>query len=469
MDGHRTDERSGDCQISAQNDTMELEVSAAEVIQDSDEREHDHDHLNQKGKETIVEESQETIHRDEFSFAQEVPLLFQISLPTVAVQFCTFFIFPLTASAIGQNLKPQNLGAFTLATLTGNMTCVSIIIGTLTASETLQPRAFGLKQYREVGVLAVRGLIVCLIFLAIPVACLSTLVEETLMYFGQQHIISSLAAEWVHVFLWSLPSLLFFRLIQRFLACQNEVTPCVFGAAIGVLLHPFLLKPFIEHFGFQGSALSIVVTQTVQTSLAVLYMVVIDGSYVKKTWPGLDWDFVKEAFNPSELLKYFKLSIGGVVSLSEWWFWESICFIAGKFGLTSLCAHSIAYQILPLVFMIPLGISIGLSVRMGQLLPQDVHKTKLLAFYTMLFTCAISILVSAIMYRYQSWIFAFFTRDADVLDECRKIWGSLCIYVPFLYIFCINSGIMRGLGLQWRMAAAIVAVLWCIFLPLIIF
>jgi hypothetical protein len=49
-------------------------------------------------------------------------------------------------------------------------------------------------------------------------------------------------------------------------------------------------------------------------------MVVIDGSCVKKNmaWTGLDWDFVKEAFNPSELLKYFKLSIGGVVSLSEW-------------------------------------------------------------------------------------------------------------------------------------------------------
>jgi hypothetical protein len=94
---------------------------------------------------------------------------------------------------------------------------------------------------------------------------------------------------------------------------------------------------------------------------------------------------------------------------------------------------------------------------MGQLFPLDVLLTKQLEFYAVLFTYAISLLLSLFMYQYQSGIFLFFTTDYDVLDA---IWGE-----PFPLPSCIIAGIR----LPWRMAAALVAVLWCIFLPLLIF
>jgi len=253
-----------------------------------------------------------------FNFYHEVITLLHIALPTVAVQFCTLFIYPQCASAVGRHLDTESLAAFSLGSLSGNMTCISIIIGTLTASETLQPRAFGLKQYREVGLLAIRGFFVCLVSLLLPVILFLTRADSIYNALGQNAAASQLASQWVQVYIFSVPPLLLFRVIQRYLACQNIVMPCVFGAAIGSLLvHPFILKWAVNHYGLIGSAWAVVATQLVQVVLCIGF-VVRTGSYEKATWPGLDMPLIWEAMQVRQLISYAKLSIGGIFALSEW-------------------------------------------------------------------------------------------------------------------------------------------------------
>ena len=53
-----------------------------------------------------------------------------------------------------------------------------------------------------------------------------------------------------------------------------------------------------------------------------------------------------------------------------------MCFIAGSFGVVSLCVHTIAYNLVPLMFMIPLGILIGLTVRMGHFIVERLQHAK---------------------------------------------------------------------------------------------
>jgi MATE family multidrug resistance protein len=63
---------------------------------------------------------------------------------------------------------------------------------------------------------------------------------------------------------------------------------------------------------------------------------------------------------------------------------SSCSFIAGSFGVVALCAHTIAYNLIPLLFMLPLGISIGLTVRIGTVIAYDAQRAKLMAGWTML-------------------------------------------------------------------------------------
>ena len=54
--------------------------------------------------------------------------------------------------------------------------------------------------------------------------------------------------------------------------------------------------------------------------------------------------------------------------MSEWWFWEASAFMAGRLGTIPLAAHSVAYNVVPMCFMIPLGFSFGCTTRVGTLL-----------------------------------------------------------------------------------------------------
>ena len=413
--------------------------------------------------------AEEFLDAKSFHMFHEMKTLMGIALPTVLVQFSTLFLYPQCASVIGRHLDTESLAAFSLGSLSGNMTCISIIIGTLTACETLQPRAFGLRQYREVGLLAIRGLFMCILALLVPIVILLTRAESIFDNLGQDADASILATEWIKVYVWSVPPLLLFRVTQRFLACQNVVIPCVFGAVIGCFfVHPFVLKWSIEKYGFLGSSWAIVITQTVQCFLCFGF-VALSGFYDKRTWPGVSLSFFAEALNVRELMTYAKLSIGGILSLSEWWFWECICFMAGKFGLVELCVHTVSYQIIPIAFMIPLGISIGLSVRLGILLPVNVNGAKRLAAYAMLITIALGIAFSTVIYKNQRWIVSMFTTDEKVFEGCQQIWLRLCIYNVLLWIFCISRGILSALGKQWWTAATMFLLLWCGTVPAILY
>lgn len=118
--------------------------------------------------------------------------------------------------------------------------------------------------------------------------------------------------------------------------------------------------------------------------------------------------------------------------------------------------------------MVPLGISIGLTVRMGTVISTDVRKAKLMAAWCMGFTIVLGAIVACLLFRFRIEIARLFSDDPEVIQGCRDIWPRLCYYIFILYIFGINSAILRALGMQWRMAAIIFGCLWLGTLPTIV-
>ena len=404
-----------------------------------------------------------------FYLWNEMKLLLGIAAPAVVVQFSVLFIFPQTASAVGLALGTEALAGFSLGSLVGNLTILSVMAGAMTAADILMPRAWGAKKYEEMGILAIRSVIICGPLLLIPVIPLFTSMEWIFDRMGQDKDASHLASQWIRIFLIGVPSVLLFRVAQSFLNSQNHVYPMVFASVIAsYVVHPTLLKILIPTMGENGSALAISMTQWVMVGLLFLY---VRFRPVEKpeTYPRLSRADISKALTPQPLFDFISLSLGGVVSLSEWWLWETVCFIVGTFGVVPLVVHSIAYNLVPLLFMPTLGIQIGLTVRMGHIIAYDSTKAKLLAMWCMFFTVAFGAILSTFLYVFRVEIAMMFTDDVEVVDECNKIWGKLSCYVFVLHIFGINSAILRVLGLQWRMAMIIFCFLWFIVLPAIIY
>jgi Na+-driven multidrug efflux pump len=72
-----------------------------------------------------------------------------------------------------------------LASLTGNLTVLSVMVGALSAADTLMPRAYGTGTYKEVGRLGVRGFVMCTLLLIPPIIPLFTTMEWIFDQLGQ--------------------------------------------------------------------------------------------------------------------------------------------------------------------------------------------------------------------------------------------------------------------------------------------
>ena len=141
-----------------------------------------------------------------------------------------------------------------------------------------------------------------------------------------------------------------------------------------------------------------------------------------------------------------------------------------SFGIVSLCAHTIAYNIVPLVFMLPLGILIGLTVRMGHLISEYPSHAKRLAAWCMLFTTlGLGTTVVGIMYLFRLSIIASFTDDDEVVRVALALWPHLCAYLWLLHVFGISQAILRALGMQWRLALITSTFLCLVTLPLVVY
>lgn len=257
------------------------------------------------------------------SLLQETSALFRLALPMTVLQFSVFFIFPETASAVGLQLGKEYLAGFSLGSLTGNLTLMTITVGVVSASDTLMPRAFVSGEYEEVGKLAIRAFVATMLVMFVPCIILVSAMDPIYRTFHQNHFVGQIAAQWLRIFVLGAPFASLVRVCQRFLGSQGVVWPIGISASVGAFfIHPLMLWLLVPTLGFMGSALAIVITQFMQISMALVYLY-FRPVHHPRTWTGLSWETFMDAVRIGPMWAYLKLSIGGVLSFTEWCFWVS--------------------------------------------------------------------------------------------------------------------------------------------------
>ena len=208
---------------------------------------------------------------DAKTFRRETKLFLEVAIPTTLLSF-GFALSPLlTASYVGLKFGPVYLSAFTLGNLMMNLSAFSILTGLFSAADTLSPQAFGIGNYREVGLIAIRGLVIgfaCLI----PINFVMFFgIEDWLLAAGQDPEAASLASQWYHIFMWALPFYALFNVLWKFLSSQQVMLPLIYVSIFAsVVILPVALTVSTKYFGFLGSAIASVIFQAAQSILLLL-------------------------------------------------------------------------------------------------------------------------------------------------------------------------------------------------------
>ena len=384
-------------------------------------------------------------------FCNEVRLFLELAIPTTLLNL-GFCLSPLlTASYVGLKFGKVYLSAFTLANLTGNLCTFSLMSGVFSAADTLSPQAFGKGDFRELGLLAIRGVVASVVLLLPINVFLVLYLDSVLVAMGQDPVAAFHAAQWYRIFVWALPFFVVYNAAWKFLSAQHVMRPLIYVSVFCcIAILPIALEVCTERMGFLGSAVAYVIFQAFQPALLLFYLSWVEP-HVPGSWSGLaSW---KEALRWKPMMDYLHLGAGGILAQSECIYSEALGLIIGKLGVLQLSVHTIPNQVIMAVCMAPFAFGIALAIRMGVTLTQSVTRAKQIVVWTTVGSAILFGCVTIAMYVYSDAIFSIFTTDEEVKELAHKVWWKVCLFNFNVVIFAIFTGVATGLGMQWVLGA----------------
>uniref|UniRef100_A0A8C0MER2 Multidrug and toxin extrusion protein n=2 Tax=Canis lupus familiaris TaxID=9615 RepID=A0A8C0MER2_CANLF len=393
-------------------------------------------------------------------FWAEVWTLIALSGPLYLFQVLTFMIHFVSSVFCG-HLGKLELAAVTLAVAFVNICGVSIGLGLSSACDTLMSQSFGSPNKKHVGVILQRGTLV-LLLCCFPCWALFLNTETILLLFRQDPAVSRLTQEYVLIVIPMLPACFLYVLLAKYLQNQGIVWPQVFSGIVGNCINGlanYILVSMLS-LGVKGSAYAVTVSYFVQIIFLFLYIVL--KKLHLETWAGWSRQCLQDWGS------FFSLAIPSMLMICiEWWAYEIGTFLMGLISVLDLSSQAIIYELATIVYMIPLGLSNAVCVRVGTSLgAADTVQAKRSAISGMLCTVGTSLVVGMLLSILKNKLGHIFTNDEEVIALVNEVLPIYIVFQLFEAICCVYGGVLRGTGKQAFGALANAVMYYVIGLPL---
>ena len=257
--------------------------------------------------------------------------------------------------------------AVAAAALAGTVYFVSFTIGMglVSAVAPLAAQAFGARDPHQVRRALRTGLWAALL-ISLPIMPFSLYGEHILLALGQAPAAAHLAQQYLFGLVWGVTPALWFMAIRGFMGAVNRPQPALWitlGAIPANALLVYLLiygewgLPRMELFG-AGLATTMVNFGTVLASLW----------FATRRRPFRKYHVLGHIWRIDGRLMRQLVAIGAPISMSfmmEYGLFSAAALLMGLISTTALAAHQVALQVTAILFMVPYGISMAATVRVG--------------------------------------------------------------------------------------------------------
>jgi MATE family multidrug resistance protein len=238
-------------------------------------------------------------------------------------------------------------------------------MGLVSAVAPLAAQAFGARDPRRVRRALRVGLWAALI-ISLPMMALPLFGERILLLLGQAPATAHLAQKYLLGLGWGIAPGLWFLAIRGFMGAVNRPEPGLWitlaaipanALLVWLLIHGAWGLPRLELFG-AGLATTII---NAGMFLAGLWFAVRRPPFKKYRVLGRIWRI-------DRALMRQLIAIGAPISIAfllEYGLFGAAGLLMGLIGTTALAAHQIALQIVAILFMVPFGIGMAATVRVG--------------------------------------------------------------------------------------------------------
>src|SRR5205823_490453 len=243
--------------------------------------------------------------------------------------------------------------------------CFTFCMGLVSAVAPLAAQAFGARNPHGVRRSLRVGLWAALL-VALPMMALSFRGEPILLALGQSPVAARLAQEYLLGLTWSILPGLWFLAIRGFMSAVNRPEPILWItlAAIpanAMLVYLLLYGAFgLPNLGLFGAGLATSIVN-LGTFIAAVWFAARRRPFRKYHVFGYFWRIDRK-------LMWQLIVIGAPISISfllEYGLFGAAGLLMGLISTTALAAHQIALQVAAILYMVPFGISMAATVRVG--------------------------------------------------------------------------------------------------------
>lgn len=373
----------------------------------------------------------------------------KLALPMALTQLGQIAMMTTDLAFIG-HLSPDALAA---AALAGTVYFVSFTfgMGLMSAVAPLAAQAFGADNPAVVRRSLRVGLWAALV-LSLPIMAAPLRGEQILLALGQASATARLAQAYLFGLAWGVAPALGFLAIRSFMGALNRPEPALWITLAAIPVNALLVYlliygefglPRLELFG-AGLATTLV---NCATFLAALWFATrrrpfSDYHVLAHLWR-LDWPLMRQL-----------IAIGAPISIAfllEYGLFSAAALLMGLISTTALAAHQIALQVTAILFMIPFGISMAATVRVGHAVGRnDGPGVRRAGVIAMLLGIAIAAMLTLAVIAGRFAIAKFFLGDASVnADATIELAAKLLLVGATFFVTdavqSIAVGSLRGL------------------------
>lgn len=317
--------------------------------------------------------------------------------------------------------------------------------GLLMATTPLVAHLVGANKTNQTKDTFHQGILIALILCFISILFLNNC-DPILNMMGVETELARLTSDYLTAISWGFPALLLYQLIRSYVEGFGRTQPAmkisILGLCCNIPLNYALIygKFGLPEMGGVGCGWATAIVLWVMCLTAVIYL--LKAPTFAQLAPLTQWRWPK-----GQDLKGF-LALGlpiGLALLIEVSMFSVIALLLADLGEVMIASHQITISFTGLIFMLPLSISLALTIRVGhQLGAQNPHGAKFSAYTGLLITLSLALLSSTLMALYSKPIAGLYTSDQLIIEIATLliIIAALFQFSDAIQITC--SGALRG-------------------------
>ncbi|HEX5692295.1 MAG TPA: MATE family efflux transporter, partial [Roseiflexaceae bacterium] len=290
------------------------------------------------------------------------------------------------------------------------------------------------------------------LFLGIPLTLVQLQGQAMLLALGQSPDAAALAHQYLVGLAWSLIPAWWFIALRNFMSAVNRPEPALWIMLAAIPVNFALAYALIfGEFGFPrlelfGAGVATTIVNIVMCAIAVWvcygrrpfkkYQVL--GHFWRADWP-LFWKLI-----------VIGAPISGAFSL-EYGVFAAAALLMGHISTAALAAHQLALQTAAIMFMVPFGISMAATVRVGQAVGRgDAPATRIAGFTALGLAAVFMATMTLLVIATRHWIPSLYLgSEAGNAAETVKIASQLLLLGACFFVFdgiqTVGAGALRGL------------------------